>query len=36
LIVDLKVETASVLSGAKMLMAGIKDGHASLLAIVNV
>jgi len=31
-----KVETASVLSGAQMLMAGIKEGHASLLAIVNV
>jgi len=31
-----KVETASVLSGAQILMAGIKEGHASLLALVNV
>jgi len=31
-----KVETANVLSGAQVLMSGIKEGHASLLALVNV
>jgi len=31
-----KVEATSMLSGAEMLMKGIKDGHASLLALVNV